>query len=832
MDVAARVGHISDMIATGAPLKKTVEEVVTAIAELYGMTGLVFETRASDLREAVEFVTYGYARESALKIIDDLRSEYYPRDIMRRIYSEKFRISSHGYYVNSEEWLKLTKADPSTDHPAYYLHPEAVNLKRQGEDHWHEADFYRFVVRGASGEELAYIDIGYSVDSKLPSNEVIQGIETLVALSSLAMEAERSRRLSHGADASARSDLLEDVLKIASSIVSERDLRKLSEMLLSSVSSLFGFGKVSLIVYDEADGAFKWMALFGYTDAVRRELTARSVPTDVVLDDLQEIHRIGKSAYFTPFEEMTPGQLAHFISPRSNGSALGTQPRTKDQFGPNDCLAFALHDSSGRIVGVLYPSEARDGKLPAPDTVETLEIFVSLCEVAIENARLSLDREHALRVSSQRTEQLSRILDLASGIMYVRNLDQMLDSLLKTLARLLGIKRMVIGTKYEAERVYKVEAVYGYSAKATEAIKQLPYTIPQIDAILDTSESVPVGSTIKWRKKVGRMTYYMPAEGQKDFPYREEMSYYPEPELLRMPRRGKEFWHELDWMDTFITDKNGKALAYLEIMKPRDDRIPDSETIEVIEIFATLAGIAIENARLFQEHIDSRKNAELYTDILSHDIKNFNQAILGYLDLLRLSADKPEWKSLIEKIAEQVMNTNWLASNVRTMSRVTFGEVELARKDLGAVLIQCEKSMAQYYPMRKISIRHQLAGNQMFTEADDLIWELFTNILTNAVKYDPHEVVEVDISVERKTEATRRFWIVSIADNGLGISDDMKGMVFDRFSKASQKKGSGMGLHIVKTLTTRYGGKVWVDDRVKGDFSKGAVVKVQLPAVD
>ncbi len=632
-------------------------------------------------------------------------------------------------------------------------------------------------------------------------------------------------------EADNKSVLLEDVLKISSSIVSERDLRKLSDMLLSSISSLFGFGRVTLVVYDETDGVFKWMALFGYPDMIRNEVMARNIPTDVILEDLQEMHRIGKSAYFTPVEEMTPRQLAHFTTPRSQAPSDLTASRPKDQFGTDDCLAFALHDSSGRIVGVLYPSDPKDGKVPVPEVVETIEVFVSLCEVAIENARLSLERERALRISSQRTEQLSRILDLASGIMYVKNLDQMLDDLLKSLARLLGIKRMTIGIRHENEGVYRIEAVYGYSLNQTEEIKKLPYTIAQVDSILDSGETAGLAASVKWRKKVGRMTYYMPVEGQSDFPFKEEMAYYPEPELLRMPRRGKEYWHELDWMDTYIADKNGKPIAYLEIMKPRDDRIPDSETIEVIEIFATLAGIAIENARMFQQNIDSRKNAELYTDVLSHDIKNFNQAILGYLDILKTTANKPELKPYIEKITEQVMNTNWLASNVRTMSRVTFGEVELTRKDLGVVLIQCEKNLIQYYPSRKIVIHHQLERGHMFTEADDLVWELFSNILTNAVKYDSNDSVEIDISTDRKLEGSKRYWVISIADRGCGIPDDTKAMVFDRFSKAPQKKGSGMGLHIVKTLATRYRGSVWVEDRVKGDHTKGTVVKVQLPSV-
>ncbi|OGS42261.1 MAG: hypothetical protein A3K67_00890, partial [Euryarchaeota archaeon RBG_16_62_10] len=532
----------------------------------------------------------------------------------------------------------------------------------------------------------------------------------------------------------------------------------------------------------------------------------------------------------TPGEEMTAAQLSHFVSPRTTGAQPEPSRRRKDEFREGDALAFSLHDSTGRIVGVIYPSDPKDGMLPDSTNMETIEIFTSLAEVAIENARLTVEREQALRLSNQRTEQLSRILDITTRTMYVRDLDQMLEDLLKTLAQLLGIKRMVIGVKHEQEGVYKVDAVYGYSAKAAEAIKKARYSIHHVDAmhIMGPNPTGYVGGAVKWRKKVGRMTYYMPAEGQSILP--EDTVYYPEPELARLPRRGKGHWHELDYMDTFVLDRSGEPIAYLEILKPRDERVPDSDTIEIIEIFASLAGIAIENSRMLQDHIDSRRDAELYTDVLSHDIKNFNQAILGYLALLKDRVERPENLAMIEKIAQQVMNTSRLATNVRTMSRLTFGDVELVRTDLGAVLLDCQQSLVQYYPGRKIVFRHEIDRGLYFVSADELVRELFVNLFTNAVKYDPHETVEIELGVERKDEDDGSYVVVSVADHGQGIPPETKAIIFERFSKAPRKKGSGLGLHIVRTLATRYGGDVWAEDRVPGDHAKGTVFKVKLPA--
>jgi len=830
--IMIRLAETVSAVAEDEPLQVVVDRVMAYISELFGITQMVFMVVAEDLIPTMRWAAHGYPKDRAQAIVDHIAAEYYPKAMADRIFSDKFRITKHGYYLNAEEWLKLVASEPFSDTPAYYRSPEKSRLGRSSPDEWHEADSYLFDMRDKRGRLLAWIELDYSSEGKLLSKETLYKMEFFVDLLTLALLRERIRtgREAIQTKSTQKTDLMEDVLKISSSIVSERDMVKLSDMILSSVSSLFGFKKVSLVVYDEADGVFKWKALFGYPEDAMKETQYRTIPTDVIFDDLKESRRIGKAVYFTPAEELSPRQVAHYVRRPDAEGGLYVSPRKKGEFKPFDCLAFSLHDATGRIVGVIYPSDPKANMLPDNDTIETLEIFTSLAEVALENARLSNEREMALRVSSQRTEQLSRILDMTSSMMYVRDLDKMLDSLLKTLAQLLGFRRMVIGVKHEDLNEYRAEAAYGYSAKALEEIKKVTYKIADVDAIYYPGQITSASSTVKWRKKVGRMTYYMPAESQQIS--KVDLPYYPEPELIRMPRRGKGYWHELDYMDTFIFDRRGNAIAYLEILKPRDERIPDSETIDIVEIFASLVGIAIENARVFEEHVMSRREAELYTDVLSHDIKNYNQAILGYMELLRMKLKEPESKALLDKVAEQVMNTIWLASNVRTMSKVAFAETDMSRIDIGAVLEDCRRSVVQYYPGRKIVVNTEVAPEHYFTNADELVRELFTNILTNAVKYDTHENVVIDVGIEWGYIDEKKQWIISIADHGRGISEEEKGVIFDRFSKAAKKKGTGLGLHIVRTLATRYGGRVWFEDRVAGDFKQGTVFKVQLPALE
>jgi signal transduction histidine kinase len=76
----------------------------------------------------------------------------------------------------------------------------------------------------------------------------------------------------------------------------------------------------------------------------------------------------------------------------------------------------------------------------------------------------------------------------------------------------------------------------------------------------------------------------------------------------------------------------------------------------------------------------------------------------------------------------------------------------------------------------------------------------------------------------------RRYWCVSVSDNGIGIPDSKKNIVFGRFIEGSDNPpGGGLGLSIVRAIVEAYHGMVWVEDRVPGQHSKGSVFRVALP---
>ncbi|KKK40438.1 MAG: Signal transduction histidine kinase, partial [Candidatus Lokiarchaeum sp. GC14_75] len=74
---------------------------------------------------------------------------------------------------------------------------------------------------------------------------------------------------------------------------------------------------------------------------------------------------------------------------------------------------------------------------------------------------------------------------------------------------------------------------------------------------------------------------------------------------------------------------------------------------------------------------------------------------------------------------------------------------------------------------------------------------------------------------------------IEFKDNGIGISDKRKGWIFKPDSMESKKgKGMGFGLSLVKKILEFYNGKIWVEDRIKGDNSQGSNFVLIIPIED
>jgi len=104
------------------------------------------------------------------------------------------------------------------------------------------------------------------------------------------------------------------------------------------------------------------------------------------------------------------------------------------------------------------------------------------------------------------------------------------------------------------------------------------------------------------------------------------------------------------------------------------------------------------------------------------------------------------------------------------------------------------------------------------------------NLVGNAVKYsDPNEEDRwVRLGVQREDGG---YWRISVADNGLGIPEEMQGLIFEQFVRAHPEvaDGTGLGLAIVQAAVAQIGGRVWLES-TPGDGTTFHFTVVDPPA--
>jgi PAS domain S-box-containing protein len=227
---------------------------------------------------------------------------------------------------------------------------------------------------------------------------------------------------------------------------------------------------------------------------------------------------------------------------------------------------------------------------------------------------------------------------------------------------------------------------------------------------------------------------------------------------------------------------------------------------------------------------EAKMQAELYLDLISHDINNMNQIGLGYLELAmqRLSLDE-DGTALLSKPLDVLKNSSTLIDNVRKTRLAITGELKMRPIDVGEMLENI-KNGYDMIPQKDVFINYTpTKGSRVM--ANELLQDVMTNLIDNAIKHSGRPV-NIGIGLEPAHAHGRDYYIISIEDDGPGIPDDNKSRIFERMIRGDTKaKGSGLGLYLVKTLVRSFNGKVWVENRIAGDYTKGSRFMIRLPAI-
>ncbi len=271
--------------------------------------------------------------------------------------------------------------------------------------------------------------------------------------------------------------------------------------------------------------------------------------------------------------------------------------------------------------------------------------------------------------------------------------------------------------------------------------------------------------------------------------------------------------------------KDGEYRWFLTRVRPVRD-----EQGKIVRWFGTNTDIT-ERKRLEGELTEAKNRAELYMDIMGHDINNLNQVIISSLELIKDDDNLTEEQR--EILTGALNSSNGSASiinNVRKIQAINEKKETMLPEDLDDMIEPCIRE-APKPAERDIRVNYvQEKGMMILGSA--LMKEVFCNLINNAIRHSEGDLT-IDITVDCVVRYGKNFYDVSIADNGHGIPDELKQRLFNRFQRGETKAhGKGLGLFIVKSLVEQAGGNVTVTDRISGDPSQGARFIVSLPSCE
>ena len=271
--------------------------------------------------------------------------------------------------------------------------------------------------------------------------------------------------------------------------------------------------------------------------------------------------------------------------------------------------------------------------------------------------------------------------------------------------------------------------------------------------------------------------------------------------------------------------------------------------------FAEFVTIALQNSQMLESLENSeqkliertkklKKSEELYRkaydqvnfykDLLTHDINNILQTIKTAVELSFIYLNDPEKSKELREVwnlvNSQINRADRLFLNVRRLSQIDYTEILIQPTEVFSVIQEAIKFTQKGIQAKKINFQIDSPFKTYNIKANELLLDVFENILINAIRYNDNQIIEILIKISKLQKDRNNFLKLEFIDNGIGISDNSKKIIFQKgYKKEKQSKGMGLGLSLVTKIIESYNGQIWVEDKVSGDYTKGSNFIIIIP---
>jgi K+-sensing histidine kinase KdpD len=233
------------------------------------------------------------------------------------------------------------------------------------------------------------------------------------------------------------------------------------------------------------------------------------------------------------------------------------------------------------------------------------------------------------------------------------------------------------------------------------------------------------------------------------------------------------------------------------------------------------------------------KRTDLYKNFLIHDVNNILQNLTLSIGIIRDARKKKilneeKVSKVLDILDQDVINGKNLISNIRLLSKIPKENSNIKEVEFFGILEKAINQIIEMYPPNSLDItlltKTQISG--IYVTASELLSSALKNVLLNAIKHNDNPIKKIQIKCSIVDFSQDKFLKVEFIDNGIGIPDKRKEAIFDHnIFQEEKKKGLGIGLTLVHKLITSYGGKIWVENRIKDDYTQGSNFIISLPII-
>ena len=283
-----------------------------------------------------------------------------------------------------------------------------------------------------------------------------------------------------------------------------------------------------------------------------------------------------------------------------------------------------------------------------------------------------------------------------------------------------------------------------------------------------------------------------------------------------MRKGGKRFW--ASGITSAVHDDRGNVVGYSKVMRDLTDKKRDED--ELVDLAA--------------RHSESSRRMSEFMATLAHELRNPLAPIRNALDLMGMSTLSPENEEMRLLMDRQVRQLIRLIDDLLDISRIGRGKITIHRQvaTLRTVVESAIEASGMLIQEKGQILHLDLCEEEIWVNVDPArITQVVSNLLNNASRYsDAGCVIKLSLSMDRES-VEQDMAMMTIEDNGIGISAERLGEIFQMFAQVDDslgrgQAGLGIGLTLVKTLVELHRGTVLAESDGVG---KGSRFTVRLP---